>query len=1215
MQRFQTKGGITMDNPTHITTFYSYKGGVGRTMLLANTGALLARMGRKVLLWDLDVEAPGMHVIPALTPDPAHERGFLEWLKDVQDKRPDIAPTPEDLDDLSGLIRMASNIRNLDILPAFGDKADSAGLYQDIPWHRFLVEKPGQGLDLFRTILNHFSDTGKYDHILLDSRTGITDLGGLMTAILPHAVVLVGSYGSQNLSGLLQIDRALCPAMNGKYAVQRAPLPDLKRLLVASPVPGDQEKRLTARREVWDKEFPALSGDTVMETRVEIPFDSRLLFREDLLAMDDQDSEIAKAYTKIAESIDSMREDLMALSEAEERGNAVYPDMVQSPGRVNRSEKGKTFEDKVAKLLTLLGYRVESEQILDGNRVDLVARQTSGLREECYLVECKDHQKPVAKNVIETLGVWLDGTQAKNMRAEGMVVARAFSPAALTFAKARGILAFTPEELERRLFDFGPYLASLRQAFETSDLARTYVNQRVLLERNPDSQGADLIDHAVTWAKGEGSRLWLLLGDYGTGKTAFFKRFVYELAKHEGEPGMLIPMAVDLKEFPNAISLEGLIQEHLRASVNWNGNPDILLHLLSSGRVILLLDAFDEMGTAAVGRSVEEQFRQLLKPIAASGDKKGNRILITCRTHFFKDQQNVKDVLHGSSDDLVSHDSELGKLARAFDGTIDELLLFNDSQIREFLNLRLSAVQAKQAETFIRETYDLPSLAPRPVLLEMIVNSLPDLMASKTGVTPAGLYHKYTTRWLTDKSGGNLQTSPQLRKKILETLAFDIWGRSLHRVHHRELVAVLDKMEPGILNGIDRDRVDLELRTAAFLIRNREGYYTFSHKSFREFFYARHLLSSVKQGAGKLADALFTAPITPECTAFFCDLAEYGQNDQAGQNGCGFDAVKTEVRGILAAPYRPRTSENALVLAYHCAAYTLKKPENTGNLADSMRPFMPDSPQLQGAVLKEINLKGAWLEMAEFSGADLEQSDLSKIRASGAVFSRANLAGAKLENADCRNGVFTGAAMREVNAKQADFTGAVFENANLTAAVFVKTKCSGATFRKSNCYGARFAQAVLENTEWSDAVTQTATAPDTMTLPPGVPDLPPVLVPILQTGHSGAVTSAVFSSNGEQVLTASYDKTAALWDLATGKLIHRFKGHDSRVTSAVFSSDGGQVLTASSDKTAALWDLATGKLIRRFKGHDSGVTSAVFSSDGGQVLTASADKTAALWDL
>ena len=43
-----------------VTTFYSYKGGVGRTMALANVAALLAEIGRRVLVVDFDLEAPGV---------------------------------------------------------------------------------------------------------------------------------------------------------------------------------------------------------------------------------------------------------------------------------------------------------------------------------------------------------------------------------------------------------------------------------------------------------------------------------------------------------------------------------------------------------------------------------------------------------------------------------------------------------------------------------------------------------------------------------------------------------------------------------------------------------------------------------------------------------------------------------------------------------------------------------------------------------------------------------------------------------------------------------------------------------------------------------------------------------------------------------------------------------------------------------------------------
>ncbi len=63
----------------------------------------------------------------------------------------------------------------------------------------------------------------------------------------------------------------------------------------------------------------------------------------------------------------------------------------------------------------------------------------------------------------------------------------------------------------------------------------------------------------------------------------------------------------------------------------------------------------------------------------------------------------------------------------------------------------------------------------------------------------------------------------------------------------------------------------------------------------------------------------------------------------------------------------------------------------------------------------------------------------------------------------------------------------------------------------------------------------------------------------------------------------------------------------------MFSPDGSKVLTASADKSAKLWDAATGKELAAFH-HDSGVYSAVFSPDGSKALTASADGTAKLWD-
>ena len=72
-------------------------------------------------------------------------------------------------------------------------------------------------------------------------------------------------------------------------------------------------------------------------------------------------------------------------------------------------------------------------------------------------------------------------------------------------------------------------------------------------------------------------------------------------------------------------------------------------------------------------------------------------------------------------------------------------------------------------------------------------------------------------------------------------------------------------------------------------------------------------------------------------------------------------------------------------------------------------------------------------------------------------------------------------------------------------------------------------------------------------------------------GHENTVLGAQFSADGKTVVTASWDKTARLWDVASGKELLVLRGHESSVSGAQFSADGKTVVTASGDKTARLW--------------------------------------------
>ena len=89
-----------------------------------------------------------------------------------------------------------------------------------------------------------------------------------------------------------------------------------------------------------------------------------------------------------------------------------------------------------------------------------------------------------------------------------------------------------------------------------------------------------------------------------------------------------------------------------------------------------------------------------------------------------------------------------------------------------------------------------------------------------------------------------------------------------------------------------------------------------------------------------------------------------------------------------------------------------------------------------------------------------------------------------------------------------------------------------------------------------------------------------------------------------RIITASGDKTARLWDAASGKELAVLRGHEQSVVSAAFSPDGTRIITASGD-TARLWDAASGKELAVLRGHEQSVVSAAFSPDGMRILTIS----------
>jgi len=82
---------------------------------------------------------------------------------------------------------------------------------------------------------------------------------------------------------------------------------------------------------------------------------------------------------------------------------------------------------------------------------------------------------------------------------------------------------------------------------------------------------------------------------------------------------------------------------------------------------------------------------------------------------------------------------------------------------------------------------------------------------------------------------------------------------------------------------------------------------------------------------------------------------------------------------------------------------------------------------------------------------------------------------------------------------------------------------------------------------------------------------------------------------------------------ANGTLLHVLAGHHSYINSAVWTRDGERLLTASSDSTTKLWDARVGVMIASLDGSATGIYRASFSADETAILTAGWDGSARIW--
>lgn len=116
-------------------------------------------------------------------------------------------------------------------------------------------------------------------------------------------------------------------------------------------------------------------------------------------------------------------------------------------------------------------------------------------------------------------------------------------------------------------------------------------------------------------------------------------------------------------------------------------------------------------------------------------------------------------------------------------------------------------------------------------------------------------------------------------------------------------------------------------------------------------------------------------------------------------------------------------------------------------------------------------------------------------------------------------------------------------------------------------------------------------------------------------GHTGSVSSVVFSPDSRRILTGSEDGTAKLWDAATGRELRTLSAPKGLVFCTAFSPDGRRIATGTGDwwlgrspGTSTVWDAESGRPLLEIQGHEFYVWSLAFSPDGQRLVTGEGDR-------
>jgi len=517
------------------------------------------------------------------------------------------------------------------------------------------------------------------------------------------------------------------------------------------------------------------------------------------------------------------------------------------------------FYERIKKLFELKYITNNLTLKYDSKENILIGEYSEAIHGYRFIIHCDDKSIEVSKRVQDDIFMKLQEINEKysTERTKFYEVKYLYFIQKGSFEENHSKLqCYTEDNYINTMIDFTNYLRKQIELFgdTKADIGGHTLEDSFILPFY--NEGKDnLAQYLDSWIEEDNYKHITLLADYGMGKSTFLKYYAKYLSNKilNGEKFVRYPIFISLTN-TSPMSNDGIgTKIESFVSKELGVNYALFEQLVHLGKIVFILDGFDEMGFIGTEQTRFAQFSSIWKLAT-----KNNKILISGRPSYLPtdfERENVLNIVDKSKQDIQ---------IRPFTEVI-KLDDFNMNQIEETLNIYYQdKVEAKQYMEYIHKNESILDLCKRPSMLHMTMFILPALYKDNPAsrVTSSMIMDKYIEYWIgrqeKKKINGFFKDNDNYKQKFIINFFTKLAGKMYEDETLIVSKTILDSL---IGDEIKKSKLDIisnedniegfknEIYTGYFIEIdiNKDAHFKFVHKSIFEYFVSLKIINIIKE--------------------------------------------------------------------------------------------------------------------------------------------------------------------------------------------------------------------------------------------------------------------------------------------------------------------------------------------------------------------------------